>query len=85
MEPSVNESPRIDHIRRRERLQLSSKKLQTIVLWRDLPKCADWKTAVFSGILEAVVTNPPHIMNIISDFITSHGFTVTFNDNIAFA
>ena len=35
------------------------------------------------GIFEAVVANPPHIMNIISDFITFHGFTVTFNDDVA--
>jgi hypothetical protein len=36
------------------------------------------------GILEAVVANPPHIMNIIRDLIASYGFTVTFNDDIAF-
>jgi hypothetical protein len=35
------------------------------------------------GILEAVVANPPHIMNIISDFIAFYGFTVTFNDDLA--
>ena len=36
------------------------------------------------GILEAVVANPPHIMNIIRGFIAFYGFTVTFNDDIAF-
>ena len=39
---------------------------------------------MLSGVLEAVVTNPPHIMNIIRDFITFYGFTVTFNDDVAF-
>ena len=39
---------------------------------------------MLSGILEAVVANPPHIMNIIRDLIASYGFTVTFNDDIAF-
>ena len=40
---------------------------------------------MLSGILETVVANPPHIMNIIRDFVASYGFTVTFNDDIAFA
>jgi hypothetical protein len=40
---------------------------------------------MFSGILRAAIANPPHIMNIIRDFIALHGFTVTFNDDIAFA
>ena len=35
------------------------------------------------SILEAVVTNPPHIVNVICDFIAFHGFAVTFNDNVA--
>jgi hypothetical protein len=39
---------------------------------------------MLSGILEAVVANPPHIMNIIRDFIAFYGFTVTFNDDVAF-
>ena len=39
---------------------------------------------MFSGILEAVVANPPHIMNIIRVFIAFYGFTVTFNDDVAF-
>ena len=39
---------------------------------------------MLSGILEVVVANPPHIMNIIRDFTALHGFTVTFNDDIAF-
>jgi len=37
-----------------------------------------------SGILEAVIANPPQIMNIIRNFIASYGFTVTFNDDVAF-
>ena len=49
----------------------------------DLPKCADRKAAMLPGILEAIVANPPHIMNIISDFTTSYRFTVTFNDDLA--
>ena len=52
--------------------------------WCDLSKCADREAAMFSGILEAVVANPPHIMNIIRGFIAFYGFTVTFNDDIAF-
>jgi hypothetical protein len=39
---------------------------------------------VLSGILEAVVANPPHIMNIIRDFIASYGFAVMFDDDGAF-
>ena len=39
---------------------------------------------MLSSIVEAVVANPPHIMNIIRDFIAFHGFTVTFNDDVAF-
>jgi hypothetical protein len=36
------------------------------------------------SILEAVVANPPHIVNVICDFIAFRGFTVTFNDDLAF-
>ncbi len=39
---------------------------------------------MLSGILEVVVANPPHIMNIIRVFIAFYGFTVTFNDDVAF-
>jgi len=39
---------------------------------------------MLSGILEAVVANPPHVMNIIHDFIAFYRFTVTFNDDVAF-
>ena len=35
---------------------------------------------MFSGILEAVIANPPHIMKVIRYFIAFHGFTVTFNN-----
>ena len=52
--------------------------------WRDLPECADRKTAMRSCILEAVVAYPTHIVDIIRDFIAFHGFTVTFYDDIAF-
>jgi hypothetical protein len=38
---------------------------------------------MFSRVLEAVVANPPHIMNIIRDFVAFHGFAVTFNDDFA--
>jgi hypothetical protein len=37
---------------------------------------------MFPGIFEAVVANPPHIMNIISDFVAFYRFTVTFNDDV---
>jgi type IV secretory pathway TrbD component len=57
---------------------------QRVCSWRDLSKCADREAAMFSGILEAVVANPPHIMNIIRGFIAFYGFTVTFNDDVAF-
>ena len=40
---------------------------------------------MFSGMLKAVVANPPHVMNIICDLIAFHGFTVTFNYDVAFA
>jgi hypothetical protein len=39
---------------------------------------------MLSGILEAVVANPPHIMHIIRDFIAFYGSTVTFNDDVTF-
>jgi hypothetical protein len=39
---------------------------------------------MLSGILEAVVANPPHIMNIIRDFTAFHGFTVAFDYDLAF-
>jgi hypothetical protein len=38
---------------------------------------------MLTGIFEAVVANPPYIMNIISDFIAFYRFTVTFNDDLA--
>ena len=37
-----------------------------------------------SSILEAVVTNPPHIMNIIRGFIAFYAFTFTLNDDLTF-
>jgi hypothetical protein len=40
---------------------------------------------MLSGIVEAVVANPPHIMNIVRDFAAFYGFTVAFNDDLAFA
>ena len=40
---------------------------------------------MFTCILETVVANPPHIVNIIRGFITSDRFTVTFYDDVAFA
>ena len=58
--------------------------MQCVGSWRDLPKCADRKAAMLSGILEAVVANPPHVMNIIRDFIAFYGFAVTFNDDVTF-
>ena len=39
---------------------------------------------MLAGILETVVANPPHIMNISSGFIAFFGFTVTFNDDVTF-
>ena len=39
---------------------------------------------MLSGILEAVVANPPQIMNIIRYFIAFYGFAVMFNDDVAF-
>ena len=57
---------------------------QRVRSWRDLSKCAEREAAMFSGTLEAVVANPPHIMNIIRHFIAFYGFTVTFNDDVAF-
>ena len=39
---------------------------------------------MLSGISEAVIANPPHIMNIIRGFTALHGFTVTFNGDLAF-
>ena len=39
---------------------------------------------MLSGILEAVVANPPHIMNIIRGFIAFYGFAVMFDDDGAF-
>ena len=56
---------------------------QRVGSWRDLPECADRKAAMLSSIVETVIANPPHIMNIIRDFIAFHGFTVTFNDDVA--
>ena len=58
--------------------------IQRVDSWHDLPKCADRKAAVLPGILEAVVANPPHIMNIIRNSTAFYGFTVTFNDDVAF-
>jgi hypothetical protein len=57
---------------------------QRVCSWRDLPKCDDREATMFSGILEAVIANPPHIMNIIRVFIAFYGFTVTFNDDVTF-
>ena len=57
---------------------------QRVGSWRDLPKCADRKAVMLTGILEAVVANPPHIVNIICDFIAFYGFAVAFNDDVAF-
>jgi type IV secretory pathway TrbD component len=45
---------------------------------------ADRKAVMLSGILEAVVANPPHLMNIIRDFIAFYGFAVAFNDDVTF-
>jgi hypothetical protein len=50
----------------------------------DLPECADREAAMLSSIFEAIVTNPPHIMNIVRDFIAFYGFTVTFDDDVTF-
>ena len=57
---------------------------QRVCSWCDLSKCADLEAAMLSGILEAVVANPPHIMNVMRVFIAFYGLTVTFNDDITF-
>jgi hypothetical protein len=39
---------------------------------------------MLSGIFEAVIANPPHVIHIICDLIAFYGVTVTFNDDLAF-
>jgi len=39
---------------------------------------------MLSSVPEAVVANPPHIVNVICDFIAFRGFAVAFDDDFAF-